>query len=41
MAPPSGVSSAAHAGAGNSVRHNASVMSILNTRFFMYFLLEK
>ena len=40
MAPPSGTSaSAAHAGAGRSVRHSASAMSILNTLFFMLFLL--
>ena len=33
--------SAAHAGAGRSVRHSASAMSTLNIRFFMSFLLEK
>ena len=42
IAPPSGASaSAAHAGAGRSVRHRASAMNILNTRFFISFLLEK
>lgn len=40
-APPSGASaSSAHAGAGSSVRHSASAMNALNTRFFMLFLLE-
>ena len=38
MAPLSGVSFAARTGAGRSVRHSASAMSILNTRFFIFFL---
>ena len=31
------LSAAAHAGAGRSVRHSASAMNILNTRFFIWF----